>query len=104
MVRPGPGPGVRALVLLLVYGFPGGAARHGGEFDECGPAHALDRRGAEDAVSVSRDFAGADRNCVAHAAGGSAQLHIATACRSARERDRSEEHTSELQSRFGISY
>ena len=52
MVRHGDGPGFRAVVRLLVHGFPGGAAGHGGELDVGRAAHAADRGDAEDALPV----------------------------------------------------
>ena len=67
MVRAGDGLGLRALVRLLVHGFPGDSARHGGGFDERGAPHAADRGVSEDGVSVSGDSAGADRDRAAHA-------------------------------------
>src|SRR5439155_630083 len=54
MVRPRDGPGVRSVVRVLVYGLPGGAARHGGELDDRGPAHTAHRGGAEDAFPLPR--------------------------------------------------
>ncbi len=54
VVRHGDGPGIRAVLRLLVHGLPGRAAGAGGGFDVSGAAHAAHRRGAEDAVPVPR--------------------------------------------------
>jgi SSS family solute:Na+ symporter len=61
-VRHCDGARLRAVVRLLVHGFPGRAARDGGELDVRRPPHAADRSSAEDVVSFSRDRAGHDRN------------------------------------------
>ena len=61
-VRVGDGAGLRALVRLLVHGFPGGAASHGRRLDERGAAHAAHRRGAEDAFPVAGHPAWHDRH------------------------------------------
>ncbi len=68
VVRAGDGSGLCAFVRLLVHGLSGGAARHGRGFDGCRAAHAPDRRRAEDALSLSGDSAGADRDCAADSA------------------------------------
>ena len=67
VVRPGDGPGLRALVRLLVHRLPGGAAGDGGRLDDVGPAHAADRRGAQDVLPVPGHPAGPDRHRAAHA-------------------------------------
>ena len=58
IVRLGGGPGIRALVRLLVHRLPGGPARHGGGFHVGRAPHAADRRVSEDDHAVHRDRAG----------------------------------------------
>ena len=48
---------VRALLRILVHGFSGGAARHGGRFDVGGAAYAADCRVSENGHAVHRDRA-----------------------------------------------
>src|SRR5438094_138362 len=60
VVRPDDGARLRALVRLLVHGFPRGAARHGRRLDERRAADTADCRVSEDAVSVCRDIARVD--------------------------------------------
>ncbi len=68
MVRPSDGPGLRALLWLLVHGFSRRAARHGSEIHERGKAHSTHRRIPKNVVSVSGHPARLDCHRVAHAA------------------------------------
>src|SRR5262249_48960313 len=69
MVWSGHGRGLCAFVWILVHGFFGGAARHGGEVHERGAADTADWCVPEDAVSVSGDLAGLDCRGASYAAG-----------------------------------
>ncbi len=62
VVRPGDGPGLRALVRLLVHRLPGRAAGDGRRLDARRPAHAADRRRAQDVLPVPGDPARPDRH------------------------------------------
>jgi hypothetical protein len=66
MVRPGDGPGLRALVRLLVHQLSRRPARHGRRLHERRAPHAADRRLAQDALSVPGHPAGTDRHLAAH--------------------------------------
>ena len=61
MVRPGHGARVRPLLRVLVHRLPGGAARHGGGFDDRRAAHAADCGRAQDALPLPRHPPGHDR-------------------------------------------
>ena len=62
LVRHGRGPGLRAELRLLVHGLLGRPARHGCQQHERRPAHALDRRRAQDALPGPGHPAGHDRH------------------------------------------
>ncbi len=62
MVRHGDGPGIRALVRLLVHRLSGRAAGDGRQFDVGRPAHAADRRHSQNAVPGVGDPSGHDRH------------------------------------------
>ena len=61
LVRPRHGPRVRAVVRLLVHRFPDRAAGDGRRFHGLGAAHAADRRGGQDVLSVPGHPAWPDR-------------------------------------------
>ncbi len=67
MVRPDHGAGLRAVVRILVYGFSGHSARHGGQFHEFRALYAADRRLPQNAFSFPGHPAGIDCDRAAHA-------------------------------------